>query len=114
VCVLLPVAGSLAVLGQADLDALAQTRRGRYVLALMPVSAQVVRLAADALMGLGHVGAASRSWWPVPPSSRLAGRMRRGREPPAEGDYTTSNDRPRGIGRWLFTSWAAGGSAAVG
>lgn len=48
-----PIAGSAAVLGLADLDALARTRRGRYVLAHMPPSAQAVRLAGDALMGLG-------------------------------------------------------------
>jgi hypothetical protein len=50
---LLPVTGSLAVLSLADLDALAASRRGRYVLAHMPPSAQAVRLAGDALMGLG-------------------------------------------------------------
>src|SRR5215470_9348390 len=49
----LPVAGSAAVLGLADLDALARTRRGRYVLAHMPPSAQAVRLAGDAVMGIG-------------------------------------------------------------
>jgi hypothetical protein len=36
----LPVAGSLAVLTPADLDALAQTTPGRYVLARMPPSVQ--------------------------------------------------------------------------
>src|SRR5215475_3067115 len=51
-CVL-PMAGSAAVLGLADLDALSRTRRGRYVLAHMPPSAQVVRLAGDAVMGIG-------------------------------------------------------------
>ena len=51
--VLLPVAGSLAVLTMADLDALATTRPGRYVLAHMPPAAQAARLAGDALMGLG-------------------------------------------------------------
>lgn len=51
-CVL-PVAGSAAVLGLADLDALARTRRGRYVLAHMPPAAQGARLAGDALMGFG-------------------------------------------------------------
>jgi len=51
--VVLPVVGSAAVLGLADLDALARTRRGRYVLAHMPPSAQAVRLAGDAVMGLG-------------------------------------------------------------
>jgi len=50
---LLPAAGSLAVLSLADLDRLATTGRGRYVLAHMPPSAQAVRLAGDALMGLG-------------------------------------------------------------
>ena len=51
--VLLPAAGSLAALSLADLDPLAATRPGRYVLAHMPPSAQAVRLAGDALMGLG-------------------------------------------------------------
>ena len=50
---LLPLAGSAAVLRFADLDALARTGRGKYVLAHMPPSAQAVRLAGDALMGLG-------------------------------------------------------------
>ena len=57
--VVLPVAGSLAVLTLADLDGLAHTGPGRYVLAHMPPSAQTVRLAGDALMGLG---AHRRSW----------------------------------------------------
>jgi len=51
--VVLPVAGSAVVLGLADLDALARTRRGRYVLTHMPPSAQAVRLAGDAVMGFG-------------------------------------------------------------
>lgn len=51
--IVLPVAGSLAVLTLADLDGLARTASGRYVLAHMPPSAQAVRLAGDALMGLG-------------------------------------------------------------
>lgn len=51
--VVLPVAGSLAVLMLADLGGLAKTTRGRYVLAHMPPSAQVVRLAGDAVVGLG-------------------------------------------------------------
>ena len=51
--VLLPLAGSAAVICLADLDALASTRRGRYVRAHMPPSAQAVRLAGDALMALG-------------------------------------------------------------
>jgi len=49
-CVL-PAACSAAVLGFADLDEVARTRRGRYVLAHMPPAAQVTRLAGDALMG---------------------------------------------------------------
>jgi hypothetical protein len=51
--VLLPAAGSLAVLTLADLEALAMSSRGRYVLAHMPPSAQAVRLAGDAVMALG-------------------------------------------------------------
>lgn len=51
--VLLPAAASAAVLSIADLDRLTRTRRGRYVLAHMPPSAQVVRLAGDAVMGVG-------------------------------------------------------------
>jgi hypothetical protein len=51
--VIIPVAGSAAVLGLADLDGLSRTRRGRYVLVHMPLSAQAVRLAGDALMGIG-------------------------------------------------------------
>jgi len=51
-CVL-PIAGSAAVLGLADLETLAHTRRGRYVLAHMTPAAQAVRLAGDALMGIG-------------------------------------------------------------
>lgn len=51
--IVVPAAGSVAVLGLADLDAVVQTRRGRYVLVHMPPSAQAVRLAGDALMGLG-------------------------------------------------------------
>ncbi|MCW3841073.1 hypothetical protein ONA70_13275 [Micromonospora yasonensis] len=49
----LPVAGSVAVLRLADLDALARTRRGRWVRAHMPASAQAVRLAGDAVMAVG-------------------------------------------------------------
>jgi hypothetical protein len=51
--VLLPMAGSAAVLSLGDLDALAKTRRGQYVLKHMPPSAQALRLAGDALMGFG-------------------------------------------------------------
>jgi hypothetical protein len=50
---IVPVAASGAVLALADLDGLSRTRRGRYVLAHMPPSAQLVRLAGDALMGVG-------------------------------------------------------------
>jgi hypothetical protein len=57
--IVLPVAGSLAVLALADLDALAQTAPGRCVLAHMPPSAQAVRLAGDVLMGFG---ARRRNW----------------------------------------------------
>jgi hypothetical protein len=53
------VAGSVAVLRLADLDALARTRRGRYVLVHMPPSAQAVRAAGDAVMA---TGAWRRSW----------------------------------------------------
>ena len=51
--ILVSVAGSAAVLSVADLDALAKTRRGQYVLEHMPLSAQAIRLADDALMGFG-------------------------------------------------------------
>ena len=51
--VLVPIAASGAVLVLADLDGLSRTRRGRYVLAHMPPAAQAVRLAGDALMGMG-------------------------------------------------------------
>jgi hypothetical protein len=90
--VILPVAGSAAVLGLADLDGLSRTRRGRYVLAHMPPSAQAVRLAGDAMMGLGAyrrsamlllAGAAivgvgwSHALWPQPADRRSTGRVRR-------------------------------------
>ena len=50
-----PAAGGrfAAVLGLADLGALARTRPGQYVLDHMPPSAQAVRLAGDAVMGFG-------------------------------------------------------------
>ncbi len=51
--ILVSVAGSAAVLSMADLDGLAKTRRGQYVLTHMPPSAQAIRLAGDALMGVG-------------------------------------------------------------
>jgi hypothetical protein len=84
--VTLPVAGSVAVLALADLDALARTRRGKYVLVHMPPSAQAVRLAGDVLMGIGArrrsaglllVGAAvvaagwSHAVWPGRPVDQL-------------------------------------------
>lgn len=79
-----PIAGSAAVLSFADLDGLSRTRRGRYVLVHMPLSAQAVRLAGDALMGIGAyrrsivlllAGAAvigvgwSHALWPRPAAS---------------------------------------------
>ena len=51
--VLLPVTTSLAVLGLADLEALAATARGRYILAHMPPSAQALRLVGDSVMAAG-------------------------------------------------------------
>ena len=51
--IVVPAAGSAAVLYAADLDGLSRTRRGRYVLAHMPPAAQAVRLAGDAVMALG-------------------------------------------------------------
>jgi hypothetical protein len=90
--VLLPLAGSAAVLRFADLDTLARTGRGRYVLAHMPPSAQAVRLAGDALMGLGAyrhrsaiitAGAAvvvagwSHAMWPSGAGRRRPGAARR-------------------------------------
>lgn len=82
---ILPAAGSATVLCLADLDGLSRTRRGRYVLAHMPPSAQAVRLAGDALMGVGAyrrsaalmgAGAAiivvgwSHALWPQPAAHR--------------------------------------------
>ena len=93
--VIIPVAGSAAVLGLADLDGLSRTRRGRYVLAHMPLSAQAVRLAGDAVMGIGaykrsalllFAGAAmigagwSHALWPRP-----AGRSQQRRLVPPAG-----------------------------
>ena len=48
----IPVLAS-AVLMRADTGALRLTRRGRYVLEHMPVAAQAVRLAGDAVMTIG-------------------------------------------------------------
>ena len=49
---LIPVVASAALL-RTDTTSLRSTRRGRYVLAHMPASAQAVRLAGDAVMTLG-------------------------------------------------------------
>ena len=104
--VLLPLAGSAVVLCLGDLDALATSRRGRYVRANMPPSAQAVRLAGDAVMGLGAhrrsplllvAGAAviAAGWshpvWPGT-SSRGAGR---GRHRPG-GQWCWAAHRPEG------------------
>src|SRR5215831_13514681 len=93
--VLLPLAGWAAVVRFADLDALARTGRGRYVLTHMPPSAQAVRLVGDALMGLASYrhrraliigGAAvilagwSHAAWPSRPVP--GGRARPHRRPP--------------------------------
>jgi hypothetical protein len=51
--VALPLAGSAAVLTLADLEPLARTRRGRYVRAHMPPSAQGLRLVGDSVMASG-------------------------------------------------------------
>jgi len=48
----IPVLAS-AVLLRADIEQLRSTRRGRYVLKHMPVAAQTVRLAGDAVMTIG-------------------------------------------------------------
>lgn len=78
------LAGSAAVLGLADLDALAATRRGRYVCTHMPASAQAVRLAGDALMGLG--AHRRNRLLPIAGAGIIvaAGRLRHGQERPAE------------------------------
>jgi hypothetical protein len=65
--VVLPVAGSAVVLARADLDALAGTRRGRYVLAHMPTAAQAIRLAANFVM----VARARRHSWALLAAGRL-------------------------------------------
>jgi hypothetical protein len=51
--IVLPMGASLIVLSVADLDKLARTPQGRYVRKHMPPTAQAVRLAGDAVMGLG-------------------------------------------------------------
>jgi hypothetical protein len=50
---LLPVAGSALVLRYADVEALAETPRGRYVLDHMPPAATALRLAGDTVMAAG-------------------------------------------------------------
>ncbi|SCL32758.1 hypothetical protein GA0070624_4559 [Micromonospora rhizosphaerae] len=83
--VAIPVAGSVVVLSLADLAALARTGRGRWIQAHMPPSAQLVRLAGDAVTALGarrrrpallFVGALviavgwSHPWWPSAPGRK--------------------------------------------
>jgi hypothetical protein len=75
-----------AVLSLADLDALAKTRRGQYVLEHMPPSAQATRLAGDALIGFGAHGRSRALLLAGRPSSWPAGRMQRGRERKARHD----------------------------
>ena len=55
----LPVLASAVLLLRADTERLRSTRRGRYVLKHMPVAAQTVRLAGDAVM---TIGAWRRNW----------------------------------------------------
>ena len=50
---LVPPAVASALLLRSDLEPLAQTARGRYVLAHMPPAAQAVRAAGDALTAWG-------------------------------------------------------------
>jgi hypothetical protein len=107
--VVVPIAGSAAVLILADLDGLSRTRRGRYVLAHMPPSAQAVRLAGDALMGLGAyrrnallliagammIGAGwSHGMWPRP------GRRGQPRWLAPPGGARLVRPRPGQIDRW--------------
>jgi hypothetical protein len=110
--VLLPIAGSFAVLRLADLDALARTRRGHYVLTHMPPSAQAVRLAGDALMGwgayrhsvpllLGGVAVVAAGWshpaWPRMTRTQGPGRTGAGRPEPGTRTLTaraSPADRP--------------------
>ena len=49
----LPVAGSGLVLRYADVEALADTPRGRYALGHMPPAATALRLAGDTVMAVG-------------------------------------------------------------
>ena len=50
---LVPMAGSGAVLTMCDVESLRDTEAGRYVLEHMPSEAMAVRLAGDAVMALG-------------------------------------------------------------
>ncbi len=50
---LVPMAGSGAVLTMCDVESLRETEAGRYVLEHMPSEAMAVRLAGDAVMALG-------------------------------------------------------------
>ena len=50
---LLPVAGSAVVMSFVDVDQLAQTAAGRYVLTHMPPLMVALRLAGDTLMAIG-------------------------------------------------------------
>jgi uncharacterized membrane protein len=61
----LPLLGSYMVLRRADVQRLRRTRRGQYVLAHMPPTAQAVRLAGDAVMAYGS--------WHQRPSVIVAG-----------------------------------------
>jgi hypothetical protein len=57
---LVPPAVVSALLLRGDLEPLAQTARGRYVLAHMPPSAQAVRAVGDVLSAWGPGGAVPR------------------------------------------------------
>ncbi len=64
---MLPAAGSALVLRYADVEALAETPRGRYVLEHMPPATTVLRLAGDTVMAVGA--------WRRRPRWMLAGGM---------------------------------------
>ena len=64
---LLPVAGSVLVLGFADVDRLRDTPRGRYVLEHMPPASTALRLGGDTLMAVGA--------WRRKPSWLVAGAL---------------------------------------
>jgi len=95
--IVVPVVGSLAAFTLADLDVLVHTAPGRYVLAHMPPSAQAVRLAGDALMGLGACRRKLDA--PASRSGRHRGRLGAcglGQEHPHEGDDRNLTDVHRG------------------